>query len=86
MAERQGGQWNVATKGDEVYIERVTEDNERLFDDTLDPHEARQLGRLLKKFAEKLLDSNGSAESEDDTDSEDDDSGDTHDTDDTDKD
>jgi hypothetical protein len=57
MAEDEGGQWNVATKESAVYLERVSKDNERLFDDSLDPHEARQLARLLTKFADKLDDS-----------------------------
>ena len=57
MAEGEGGQWNVATKESAVYLERVSKDNERLFDDSLDPHEARQLARLLTKFADKLDDS-----------------------------
>jgi hypothetical protein len=57
MAEHEGGQWNVATKDKSVYLERVSKDDERLFDDSLEPHEARQLARLLTKFADKLDDS-----------------------------
>jgi hypothetical protein len=57
MADREGGQWNVATKEDAVYLERVSDSDERLFDDLLEPHEARQLARLLKKYADKLDDS-----------------------------
>lgn len=67
MAEHQGGQWNVAVKENEVYFERVSEDNERLFDDSLAPEEARQLARLLTKHADKISES-GAATKDDDTD------------------
>jgi hypothetical protein len=69
MAEHEGGQWNVATKKNTVYLERVSEDGERLIDDSLAPEEARQLARLLTKHADGISESG--AETTDD-DSEDD--------------
>jgi hypothetical protein len=72
MADREGGQWNVATKEDAVYLERADDSGERLFDDLLEPHEARQLARLLKKYADKLGESEESDESDDDESDDDD--------------
>ena len=69
MAEREGGQWNVAVKNNAVHIERVSDGGEQLFDDVLDPDEARQLGELLTKHAGKVGESKQSDESEDDQDS-----------------
>jgi hypothetical protein len=62
--EREGGQWNVAAKEDSVYLERVSENNEPIFSDSLEPEEARQLARLLTKHAEKLIDSDQSSDSD----------------------
>ena len=79
MTEHEGGQWNVAAKDDQVYLERVSEDNERLFDDSLAPEEARQLARLLRKHADAISASdaaakdNDSDESDSDSDSDDED-------------
>ncbi|BBY42605.1 hypothetical protein A5765_04920 [Mycolicibacterium celeriflavum] len=73
MADREGGQWNVAAKENEVYLERASKDGERLFDDSLAPHEARELARLLTKFADRLDESGGRGESSED-DNDDDDS------------
>ena len=69
MAEREGGQWNVAVKNKAVHVQRVSEDGEQLFDDLLDPDEARQLGELLTKHAGKVGESEQSDESDDDQDS-----------------
>ena len=73
--EHQGGQWNVAVKENEVYFERVSEDNEQLFDDSLAPEEARQLARLLTKHADKISESSPKVdESDEDSDESDEDS------------
>jgi hypothetical protein len=69
MAEREGGQWNVAVKNNAVRLERVSESGERLYDDLLEPDEARQLGELLTKHAGKAGESDESDEPEDDQDS-----------------
>ena len=75
MAEPEGGQWNVATKEDTVYLERVSEDSDQLFEDLLAPEEARELARLLTKHADAISESGGSPKDEDDSedDSDDDD-------------
>ena len=73
MVEHEGGQWNVATKENTVYLERVSEDSERLFDDSLAPEEARQLARLLTKHADKISDSGGAAKADEDDDEADED-------------
>ncbi|WP_333894771.1 hypothetical protein [Mycolicibacterium gadium] len=83
MAEHEGGQWNVATKKNTVYLERVSEDGERLIDDSLAPEEARQLARLLTKHADGISESGADTTDDEDTtdeDSEDDDSDDDEDT------
>ena len=51
MVRDEGGRWDVGRKNDVVYLERVDEGNERLFDDELTPAEARELAELLNKFA-----------------------------------
>ena len=71
MAEREGGQWNVAVKNNAVHLERVSDSGEQLYADVLDPDEARQLGELLTKHAGKAGESDQSDESEDDQDSDD---------------
>lgn len=74
MADREGGQWNVAAKENEVYLERTSKDGGRLFDDSLAPHEARELARLLTKFADRLDESGDRRESDDDESDDSDDS------------
>jgi hypothetical protein len=69
MAEREGGQWNVAVKNNAVHVQRVSDSGEQLFDDLLEPDEARQLGELLTKHAGKVGESEQSDESDDDQDS-----------------
>ena len=73
MVEQQSGQWNVATKENEVYLERVTDDGKRIYDEALDPGEARELARLLTKHADGISDSDdsGKAENTDDDNPED---------------
>jgi hypothetical protein len=85
MVEHEGGQWNVATKENEVYLERVSEDSERLFDDSLAPEEARELARLLTKHADGISESAKSAKS-DESDKDEDDESDKDEDDDSDKD
>ena len=53
MVSEEGGRWDVGIKDNAVYIERRNEDNESLFEAQLEPEEARELARLLKKFADK---------------------------------
>lgn len=77
MVEHEGGQWNVATKENEVYLERMSEDNERMFEDSLAPEEARQLARLLTKHADGISDAAKASKGDDEGDDSaaDDDSG-----------
>ncbi|KKC03330.1 hypothetical protein [Mycobacterium nebraskense] len=54
MVRQEGGRWDVGIKDNAVYLERVSEGDERLFDDSLASDEARKLAELLTKFADKL--------------------------------
>ena len=63
----EGGRWDVGIKDNAVYVERISEDDEQLFDDVVAPDEARELAGLLTKFADK-------ADGSDDADPADDDS------------
>src|ERR1700757_1944369 len=71
MVGHEGGRWDVATKHDGVYLERISESDERLFDDLLAPAEARELAGLLTKYADKLEKSKDAKDSEASKDSED---------------
>jgi hypothetical protein len=71
MVRHEGGRWDVGTKNDAVYLERISESDERLFDDLLAPEEARELAGLLTKYADKLDKSEDSDKSENSDDSED---------------
>jgi hypothetical protein len=64
MVGHEGGRWDVATKHDGVYVERISESDERLFDDLLAPEEARELAGLLTKYADKLDKSEDSEDSD----------------------
>jgi hypothetical protein len=68
MVRHEGGRWDVGTKDNAVYLERISGSDERLFDDSLAPEEARKLAGLLTKYADKL---NKSEESGDADESED---------------
>ena len=54
MVGHEGGRWDVGAKNDAVYLERISESDERLFDDSLEPAEARELAGLLTKYADKV--------------------------------
>ena len=74
MVRHEGGRWNVGIEDNAVYLERISESDEKLFDDLLAPEEARQLAGLLTKYADKLDesdDSDDSGQSEDSDDSDD---------------
>lgn len=73
MVRQEGGRWDVGIKDKAVYLERVSDGDERVFDDSLDSGEARKLAELLTKFADKLDDSDESDDDGDDGDSGDDD-------------
>jgi hypothetical protein len=71
MVRHEGGRWDVGTKNNAVYLERISESGERLFDDLLAPEEARELAGLLTKYADKLDESEDSDKSEESDDSDD---------------
>ncbi|MGB9226437.1 hypothetical protein [Mycobacterium sp.] len=65
MASKEGGRWDVGTKDNAVYLDRISDSDERLFDDLLEPEEARELAGLLTKYADKAAESDGSEDSDD---------------------
>jgi len=69
MVSREGGRWDVGAKDNAVYLERISEGDEQLFDDVLAPGEARELAGLLTKFADKLDESDHDDETEESEDS-----------------
>ena len=71
MIRHEGGRWDVGTKNNAVYVERISESDERLFDDLLAPEEARELAGLLTKYADKSDKSDKSDESDESDGSED---------------
>lgn len=71
MVRQEGGRWDVGIKDKAVYLERVSDGDERVFDDSLDSGEARKLAELLTKFADKLDNSNDDEDDEDAEDGED---------------
>ena len=72
MVRDEGGRWDVGRKDDSVYLERVDESNEQLFEDVLTPGEARQLAELLNKFADKVDDADEDDDEDDDDEADDD--------------
>lgn len=68
MVSQDGGRWDVAAKGNTVYLERLSGDDEQIFEALLEPDEARELGALLTKKAEAAA----NADDSDDEDSKDD--------------
>jgi hypothetical protein len=71
MVRHEGGRWDVGIEENAVYLQRISESDEELFDDLLAPDEARQLAGLLTKYADKLDESDGSDESDEADDSDD---------------
>ena len=64
MVRHDGGRWDVGAKNNAVNLERISESDERLFDDSLAPEEARELAGLLTKYADKLDESEHSDKSD----------------------
>jgi hypothetical protein len=64
MVRQDGGRWDVGAKNNAVNLERISESDERLFDDSLAPEEARELAGLLTKYADKLDESEDSDKSD----------------------
>lgn len=70
MVRHEGGRWDVSIKDNAIYLERILDSDEQLFDDSLAVDEARGLAGLLTKFADKLEESGESRESEEPNESE----------------
>jgi hypothetical protein len=71
MVGHEGGRWDVGTKNNAVYLERISDSDEQLFDDLLAAEEARELAGLLTKYADKLDESEDSDKSDEADESED---------------
>jgi hypothetical protein len=82
MDRQEGARWDVGIKDDAVYLERISDADKRLFDDSLAPEEARALAGLLTKYADKLGDSDDSEDADQSEDSNESDSEDSEDSDD----
>lgn len=54
MVRHEGGRWDVGIKDAAVYVERVSDSDDRVFEDSLTAQEARDLAGLLTKYADKL--------------------------------
>src|ERR1700733_10162257 len=68
MVQHEGGRWDVGIEDNAVYLERVSESDETLFDDLLAPDEARALAGGLSKYADKVDESEDSDASDEDSD------------------
>jgi len=74
--DNDGGRWDVGAKGNAVYVARIAEDDEQLFDDVVAADEARKLAGLLTKYADKAdeavdsddADAEGDSDDSEDTD------------------
>jgi hypothetical protein len=73
MVGHEGGRWDVGVKENAVYLERIADGEEQLFEDVLDPDEARALAGLLTKYADKISESRDSDDHDDHDDHDDDD-------------
>jgi hypothetical protein len=69
MARHEGGRWDVGAEDNGVYLERISESDEHLFEDLLAPAEARELAGLLTKYADKLDESDDSEDTDESKDS-----------------
>jgi hypothetical protein len=88
MGGHEGGRWDVGVDRGAVYVERISEDDKSLFEDSLEPEEARQLGGLLTKYADKAQEAGEDEQDDDeskDSDKSDDESDDADDSEDSDK-
>lgn len=54
MADQEGSRWDVSIKSNAVCLERISDDEDLVFEDSLEADEARKLAGLLTKFADKL--------------------------------
>jgi hypothetical protein len=71
VRRHEGGRWDVGTENNAVYLERISESGESLFEDLLAPEEARELAGLLAKYADKADESEDIDKSDDSENAED---------------
>lgn len=71
MASDEGGRWDVGAKDNAVYLARISEDGEKVFEDLIGPDDARELAGLLNKYADKSEKSDETEKSDDTKDSDD---------------
>ncbi|MEZ0351100.1 hypothetical protein [Mycobacterium sp. pR1184] len=71
MADQEGSRWDVSIKSNAVCLERISDKEDQVFEDSLSAQEAKQLAALLTKFADKLDESEDSDDSDDAKDSKD---------------
>lgn len=64
MVRQEEGRWDVSIKSNAVCLERIADDDEQLFEDSLSPEEARALAGLLRKFADKVDESDKSEDTD----------------------
>lgn len=67
MVLHEGGRWDVGASEKSVLLERISEHDDRLFEDLLAPDVARNLADLLNKFADKV-DGSGDKDKTDESD------------------
>ncbi len=65
MVSPEEGRWDVSVKSNAVCLERISDSDKQLFQDLLAPEEARELAKLLAKFADKV-DQSGDSDTSDD--------------------
>ena len=71
MAAEEGSRWDVSIKSNAVCLERISDKEDQVFEDSLEVEEARKLAGLLTKFADKLDESDESDDSDDSEESDD---------------
>ncbi|BBY22180.1 hypothetical protein [Mycobacterium stomatepiae] len=64
MTNQEGSRWDVSIKSNAVCLERISDDEDHVFEDSLASDEARELAGLLTKFADKLDESEDPGESD----------------------
>ncbi|MEM6108437.1 hypothetical protein AAHS21_19705 [Mycobacterium sp. 050272] len=73
MAEQEGSRWDVSVKSNAVCLERISDKEDQVFEDSLSAEEAKKLAALLTKFADKLEESEDSDDADDADESDDED-------------
>lgn len=64
MADQEGSRWDVSIKSNAVCLERISDKEDQVFEDSLSAQEAKKLAALLTKFADKLEESEDSEDAQ----------------------